>query len=165
MRRKWNVFGNEYRVHVQEVIPMKSRAYRAVDVNRVEPAAWLQGRDEAIVHAGLDVGKKAILCTLRWGGGDFDRPWRARNPTEVVRLAELLSAVGRGRRLVVALEPTGTYGDPLRQALERAGLAGHRGRPKHAADYAGGVGGGPPQHGGQDAAGGAGVSAQGRGGA
>ena len=54
MPRKWNVFGNEYRVHVQEVIPMKSRAYRAVDVNRVEPAAWLQGRDEGIVHAGLD---------------------------------------------------------------------------------------------------------------
>ena len=59
------VFGEEYHVHVQEVIPMKSRAYRAVDVNRVEPAAWLQGRDEAIVHAGLDVGKKSILCTLR----------------------------------------------------------------------------------------------------
>lgn len=52
---------------------MKSKAYRAVDVNRVEAAAWLQERDEAVVHAGLDVGKEAIFCTLRWGAGDFDR--------------------------------------------------------------------------------------------
>jgi hypothetical protein len=29
------VFGEEYRVHVQEVIPMKSKAYRDVDVNRL----------------------------------------------------------------------------------------------------------------------------------
>jgi transposase len=162
MPRKWNVFGNEYRVHVQEVIPMKSRAYRAVDVNRVEPAAWLQGRDEAIVHAGLDVGKKSILCTLRWDGGDFDRPWRARNPTEVVRLAQLLSAVGQGRRLIVALEPTGTYGDPLRQALERAGLAVHRVSPKNASDYAEVFDGVPSQHDGKDAAVVAELSAQGR---
>ena len=52
MPRKWNVaFGKEYRVHVQEVIPMKSKAYRAVDVNRVEPAAWLSEREQAVVHA------------------------------------------------------------------------------------------------------------------
>jgi hypothetical protein len=47
------VFGNEYRVHVQEVIPVKSKAYRAVDVNRIELAGWLEGRDEIVVHAGV----------------------------------------------------------------------------------------------------------------
>jgi len=102
------------------------------------------------------------LCTLRWDGGDFDRPWRARNPTEVVRLAELLSAVGRGRRLIVALEPTGTYGDPLRQALERAGLEVHRVSPKNASDYAEVFDGVPSQHDGKDAAVVAELSAQGR---
>jgi transposase len=153
MPRKWNVvFGNDYRVHVQEVIPMKSRAYRAVDVNRVEPAAWLHERDEAVVHAGLDVGKEAICCTLRWNADDFDRPWRVRNPSDVTRLAELLSAVGQGRRLIVALEPTGTYGDPLRQALAQGGLQVQRVSPKNASDYAEVFDGVPSQHDGKDAA-------------
>src|SRR5450631_1875277 len=121
MPRKWNraVFGKEYRVHIQEVIPMKSKAYRAVEVNRIEAKALLQHRLETVVHAGLDVGKESIFCTLRWSADDFDRPWRVRNPQEVVRLAELLSEVGRGRQLIAAMEPTGTYGDALRQALER----------------------------------------------
>jgi transposase len=156
------VFGNEYRVHVQEVIPVKSKAYRAVDVNRVQLAGWLDGRDEAVVHAGLDVGKESILCTLRWGVDDFDRPWRVRNPFEVARLAELLSAVGRDRRLIVALEPTGTYGDALRQALERACVAVHRVSPKNASDYAEVFDGVPSQHDGKDAAVIAELAAQGR---
>ena len=74
------VFGKGHRVHVQEVIPMKSKAYRAVDVNRVDLAAWLKDRDEGLVHAGLDIGKDEVLSTLRWGPADFDRPWRTRNP-------------------------------------------------------------------------------------
>jgi len=131
---------------------MKSKAYRAVDVKRIEAATWWQGRSAALVHAGLDVGKEAILCTLRWGPGDFERPWRARNPADVVRLAEVLSAVGQGRRLIAALEPTGTYGDPLRQALQRASVDVQRVSPKHAADYAEVFDGVPSQHDGKDAA-------------
>src|SRR5207247_2088391 len=57
------VFGKGHRVHVQEVIPMKSKAYRAVDVNRVDLATWLKDRDEGLVHAGLDVGKDEVLST------------------------------------------------------------------------------------------------------
>jgi transposase len=141
---------------------MKSRAYRAVDVNRVEPAAWLQERGSRVVHAGLDVGKESILCTLRWGVKDFDRPWRVRNPCDVVRLAELLSVVAQGRQLIVALEPTGTYGDALRQALERAHLMVHRVSPKSASDYAEMFDGVPSQHDGKDAGVVAELAAQGR---
>jgi len=141
---------------------MKSKAYRAVDVKRIELRTWLQDRSEMVVHAGLDVGKEAILCTLRWGAADFDRPWRARNPLEVVRLAELLSAVGQGRQLIAALEPTGTYGDPLRQALQRASVCVHRVSPKHAADYAEVFDGVPSQHDGKDAAVVAELAAQGK---
>jgi transposase len=156
------VFGKEYRFHVQEVIPMKSKAYRAVEVNRIDAAVWLQERCEAMVHAGLDVGKDSIFCTLRWGAADFDRPWRARNPSEVARLVELLGEVGRERRLIVALEPTGTYGDALRQALERAGLTVHRVSPKQASDFAEVFDGVPSQHDGKDAAVVAELAAQGR---
>lgn len=141
---------------------MKSRAYRAVDVNRIDVAFLLHERGEAPVHVGLDVGKESILCVLRWSGDDFERPWRVRNPLEVARLAELLGEVARGRRLIVALEPTGTYGDALRQALERAGLSVQRVSPKNASDYAEVFDGVPSQHDGKDAAVIAELAAQGR---
>jgi transposase len=156
------VFGNEYRVHVQEVIPVKSKAYRAVDVNNVQAAVWLRQRQETMVHAGLDVGKEFIFCTLRWGVADFDRPWRVRNPHDLNRLAELLAAIGQERQLIVALEPTGTYGDAARQALERAGLVVHRVSPKMASDYAEVFDGVPSQHDGKDAAVVAELAAQGK---
>jgi hypothetical protein len=141
---------------------MKSRAYRAVDVNRIDLAKCLQGREaKTVVHAGLDIGKETILTTLRWSADLFDRPWRASNPFEVNRLTELLSEVGRGRTLIVALEPTGTYGDALRQALERAGLVVHRVSPKNASDYAEVFDGVPSQHDGKDSAVVADLAAQG----
>jgi transposase len=141
---------------------MKSRAYRAVDVNRIEAGAWLKERGDSAVHVGLDVGKESIFCTLRWNGNDFDRPWLVRNPSGVVRLAELLSSVAQGRRLIVAMEPTGTYGDALRQALDRVGLQVHRVSPKMASDYAEVFDGVPSQHDGKDAGVIAELAAQGR---
>jgi transposase len=141
---------------------MSSRAYRATDVNQIDIVKWLEGRSETLVHAGMDVGKESVFCTLRWGRDDFDRPWRVRNPYDVARLAELLSQVGRGRRLVVALEPTGTYGDALRQALQKAGVEVQRVSPKQASDYAEVFDGVPSQHDGKDAAVIAELAAQGR---
>jgi transposase len=141
---------------------MKSKAYRATDVNRIEVAKLVESHDEAVVHAGLDVGKESILCTLRWGPDDFERPWRARNPFEVAQLAQLLSAVGQGRRLIVAMEPTGTYGEAMRQAAQRAGLEVRRVSPKSASDYAEVFDGVPSQHDGKDAAVIADLAAQGR---
>jgi hypothetical protein len=156
------VFGNEYRVHVQEVIPMKSKAYRAVDVNRVDIEQSLEGRAGVPVHIGFDIGKEMIVCILRWGIGDFDRVWKVRNTADVERVAEVLRVVGRGRSLIAAMEPTGTYGDALRQALERAGVVVHRVSPKQASDYAEVFDGVPSQHDGKDAAVVAELAAQGK---
>jgi transposase len=147
---------------MQKVISMKSKTYRAVDVNQVQLAQLLQRRHETLVHAGLDVGKDSILCVLRWNNHDFERPWRCRNPADLARLAQLLQCVGRDRPLVVAREPTGTYGDALRQALQQAGLGVHRVSPKAAADYAETFDGVPSQHDGKDAAVVAALAAQGR---
>ena len=72
---------------------MKSKAYRAVDVKRVEVASWLEGREEKVVHVGLDVGKESVLCVVRWGLHDFDRPWRVGNPSEASLLASMLAEV------------------------------------------------------------------------
>jgi transposase len=141
---------------------MKSKAYRAVDVKRVEVASWLDGRLESEVFVGLDVGKEAVLCDLRWGQHDFDRPWRVSNPSECGLLADKLAVVAQGRRMIVAMEPTGTYGDALRQALQKVGLEVHRVSPKQASDYAEVFDGVPSQHDGKDAAVIAELAAQGR---
>jgi transposase len=67
-------------------------------------------------------------------------------------LVGLLEALASQRTVTVALEPSGTYGDPLRQALEEAGLAMRRVNPKAAHDYAEVFDGVPSQHDGKDAA-------------
>jgi transposase len=114
------------------------------------------------VHVGLDIGKQDIRVVLRWGPREFERPWQVDNPAQVRLLAERLAQLGQGRSLVVALEPTGTYGDPLRQALRQVGLVVHRVSPKMASDYAEIFDGVPSQHDGKDAAVVAELAAQGR---
>jgi transposase len=141
---------------------MKSKAYRAIAVNQIHLERLLQQRHQALVHAGLDVGKDYILCVLRWDGHDFERPWRCRNPADLACLVQALQRVAQGRQLVVALEPTGTYGDALRLALQQAGLRVHRVSPKAASDYAEIFDGVPSQHDGKDAAIVAELAAQGR---
>jgi transposase len=54
--------------------------------------------------------------------------------------------------MTVAMEPTGTYGDPLRQSLQESGIIPHRVSPKAASDYAEVFDGVPSQHDGKDAA-------------
>jgi len=129
-----------------------SRAYRSRSVKQLRPEEVTKGRGGSGVHVGLDVGKEQIYATLRWGTRDFSRPWKAANPSELGTLVEALCAVGRGRSMVVAMEPTGTYGDALRQSKSDSGLVVHRVSPKASHDYAEIFDGVPSQHDGKDAA-------------
>jgi hypothetical protein len=130
----------------------KSKAYAAVAVNAVVLEVLLQGRAGQAVVVGCDIGKYEILVVLRWGDQDFARPWRVRQPEQLPELVRLLVRLGQGRELVVALEPSGTYGEALRQALHDAGVAVRRVSPKAAHDYAEIFDGTPSQHDGKDAA-------------
>src|SRR5271170_3527613 len=131
---------------------MRKKAYSSVAVKDVLLDPLLRGRDGAPVDVGLDVGKHRLLVMLRWGAGDLDKPWRVANPTELTRLRDLLVALARGRTLRIGLEPTGTYGDPLRQLLADAGLTVWRVGTKATHDYAEVFDGVPSQHDGKDAA-------------
>jgi transposase len=126
------------------------KAYRATDVNRVDWSQVAACPDGARV--GLDVGKFEVRGVLRWSNGTFERPWRARNPEQIGELVSGLVQLSEGRELIVAMEPTGTYGDALRQCLGDAGLTVHRVSPKAACDYAEVFDGVPSQHDGKDAA-------------
>lgn len=131
---------------------MRSRAYGSVAVNQVDVAKLVESRPGQDAVVGLDIGKHRLMSVCRWAAGQFERPWRVVNPLEIPVLVERLKQLGQGRRLVVALEPSGTYGDALRQALHDAGIAVQRISPKAAHDYAEVFDGVPSQHDGKDAA-------------
>jgi transposase len=131
---------------------MSKKAYAATRVNYVEVTKLLVGRDGVAATVGIDVGKYELLAVCRWADGQFTRPWRVQNPNELGALVALLQQVRADRPLVVALEPSGTYGDALRQALADSGFVVHRVGTKAAHDYAEVFDGVPSQHDGKDAA-------------
>ena len=131
---------------------MKSKAYRGTDVNRIDLRTLSQGHEGQSLVVGLDIGKFRLAAVARWSDGGFERPWLVDNPAQVPQLVRLLVQGAGQRSLTVALEPSGTYGDPLRQALQDAGLAVQRVSPKAAHDYAEVFDGVPSQHDGKDAA-------------
>jgi transposase len=131
---------------------MRRRAYGGTGVNHVDLLRLVQGKDALDVAVGIDVGKHKLFAVCRWADGKFERPWRVTNPSEIAELVTLLQRVGAGRKLVVAMESSGTYGDALRQALADAGIELQRVGTKAAHDYAEVFNGVPSQHDGKDAA-------------
>src|SRR5262245_16388140 len=110
------------RTRVQEVIPMKSKAYRATAVNRVDARQVRRGHAGQALTVGLDIGKYRVLAVARWPDAQFERPWLVANPEQLPDLLALLRQLRQNHAVTVALEPSGTYGDPLRQAVTDAGL-------------------------------------------
>ncbi len=137
---------------VLEVIPMKSKAYRGTAVNRVPASQLGLGRDGEPVIVGIDVGKYQCTAVARWADGAFERPWDIANPEQIPVLVALLGQLGQRHGVTVALEPSGTYGDALRQALGDTGIEVRRVSPKAAHDYAEVCDGVPSQHDHKDAA-------------
>src|SRR5581483_2596608 len=137
---------------MQEVIPMRRRAYGAIPVNQVDLDKLLQGRDGVPLILGTDIGKFSLLVVCRWADGSFERPWRLANPADLPTLLALLARLRQDRQLTVAMESSGTYGDALRQALADQSLPLLRVSGKAAHDYAEVFDGVPSQHDGKDAA-------------
>ena len=107
---------------------MISKAYRATRVNQVDWDRLARGHEGLDITLGIDVGKHDLWPVVRWADGQFERPWRVKNPVEIPTLVALIQRMNVGRKLVVALESSGTYGDALRQALADAQIAGDAGQ-------------------------------------
>jgi hypothetical protein len=138
---------------------MKRRACRATDVKDVQLEEVLKRAPAGAVTVGADIGKEAIYGVLRFSDGTFQRPWKAENPEEVATLVGVLRALSGQRELIVAMEATGSYGEPLRSELAEAGLTVHGVGGKAAHDYVEVFDGVPSQHDGKDAAVTAGLAA------
>ncbi len=96
--------------------------YRATAVKDVDLGRGMGGREGQGAVVGFDVGKRRLLAVVRWEDGRFERPRLVENPGEVPVLVGLLKHQSAGRGLRLAMEPTRTYGEALRQALSNAGL-------------------------------------------
>ena len=131
---------------------MVSKAYRATRVNDVDWDRLAHGKEGLGITLGVDIGKHDLWPVVRWDSGGFERPWRVKNPDQVPTLTALIQRMSTGRKLVVALESSGTYGDALRQALSDAKIAVSRVSNKASHDYAEIFDGVPSQHDGKDAA-------------
>lgn len=137
----------------QEVIPMQTkRSYRAKEINVVSVSSIVADREGCRGSVGIDVGKDDLFVMLRWEDGKFAGPWHAQNTTGIRGIVEFLVLLARGRKLIVAMEPTGTYGDALRYALTQGGLNVHQVKGKASHDYAEILDGVPSQHDRKDAA-------------
>ena len=131
---------------------MLSKAYSARDVKEVDVTALGQSYAGQDLWVGLDVGKYELKAVVHGSQGRFERPWNVLNPAQVQVLIGHLQTLSVGRKLRIAMEPSGTYGDALRQAAADAGLEVHRVPTKIAHDYAEVFDGVPSQHDGKDAA-------------
>ena len=131
---------------------MRKNAYRATAVKSVQVTEVISQLSEGAAVMGLDIGKHAVFAVIRDAAGNFQRPWRVRHPQDVHELVKRAEAISRERPLLIALESTGTYGDPLRQALTNAGLQVHRVGSKATSDYKEIFDGVPSAHDGKDAA-------------
>lgn len=131
---------------------MSRKAYRATSVNDVNWEQIARGREGLGVTLGVDIGKFDVLAVCRWADGRFERPWRVKNPHEIPALVALAKQIQTDRKLVVAMESSGTYGDVLRQALGDKRIETQRVGGKASHDYAEIFDGVPSQHDGKDAA-------------
>lgn len=131
---------------------MISKAYRATRVHQVDWDRLARGHEGWDMTLGIDVGKHDLWPVVRWADGQFERPWRVKNPLEIPTLIALIQRMNPGRKRVVALESSGTYGDALRPALADAQIAVVRVSNKASHDYAEVFDGVPSQHDGKDAA-------------
>lgn len=138
---------------MQEVIPVKHRSpYSLVDVNDVSIPSILERRRGHPAVIGVDVAKGELIACLVAADRSFDRPWRIKSPGQVRLLVAKLLELGGHCPLVVAMESSGTYGDPFRQALADAGVEVQRVSAKAVKDYSETFDGVPSQHDGKDAA-------------
>ena len=112
---------------------MKKKAYRATDIKKIniEQLVLTFGEERAVF--GIDVAKtdfysslmdekRKVLTTIKW-----------KHPEETERFVSLVKQFPSAETV---LEPSGTYGDPLRHLLEKSELPVYRVSPKRSHDAA-----------------------------
>lgn len=103
----------------------RKRTYHAVPVEQVRLEDVLPMVLTLGCVVALDVAKEKFVAALATATGEIVRLVRFKHPTETTKFLELVTALQAGigpMQLKVAMEPTGTYGDAIRDQLVKAGV-------------------------------------------
>lgn len=125
---------------------MRKRIYRSTPVNELDIPRLAEAVRGRRVVIGVDVAKRDFkAAVLEPGqGGLATLSWRA--PEQVSTFTRFVAELGKVAEVEVALEPTGTYGDPLRTMLIALGVPVFKVSAKHSHDAAELYDGVPSQH-------------------
>lgn len=117
---------------------IKKRTYRAVEVESFEVGALLGSLSVGTeVVVGLDVAKRKFVAVLASGAGEPFEIIRFEHPVNTFRFLDVLTRIrDAGLRVVVVMEPTGTYGDSIRHQLALRSIPVRRVSTKHVSDCA-----------------------------
>jgi transposase len=131
---------------------MRKRFYSARLLSAKEADQLVSEAGNAGIVMGVDVAKHELMLMLRRPDARFFGPYRIVNPHQIGQVIELLRRLQSRGPIRIAMEPSGTYGDALRQALADAHVELQRVESKWSWDYAELFDGVPSQHDGKDAA-------------
>jgi transposase len=119
-----------------EVIPMSKHKYRATKIQGIDhtklPAELGDGR----VIVAIDVAKEDFYAAIVGENGQTHQILKWVHPAESRAFLGLVELLGGPKRVEVVMEPSGSYGDAIRAALDRAGVAVFRVNPKRVHDAA-----------------------------
>jgi transposase len=112
---------------------MKKRSMSVIEIKRFDRERFRQPWTDDRLIVGLDVAKRVQYVCMSDASGLPQARVSWRMPDELFAFVSLLSSMGTDR-VEVVMEPSGTYGDAIRFALEGAGIAVFRMSPKRVFD-------------------------------
>ena len=126
---------------------MAKHNYRCITIQKINVAELAESVRGAEVVVGIDVAKHRFVAVISTERRDlnFFVSWEA--PTSTRAFVELVLALkDTSSKLSVAMEPTGTYGDPLRALLLCEDVPVYRVSPKRVHDASEDFDGVPSSH-------------------
>lgn len=111
---------------------MGKRTWKTIDFQQVDWPAVSEQAGRVVV--AIDAAKHDFVATLMDGDRAVQALFRWRHPQHTRAVVERIA--GLDAPVEAVIEPTGTYGDPVRHHLQQAGVAVYRMPAKRVADAA-----------------------------
>ena len=112
---------------------MRKKAYRAIDVKKINIDQLLSKANGERIVFGIDVAKEKEYCSLMNEKREVLTTIKWNHPTNTL---EFINLVKKFPKAETVMEPSGSYGDPIRYMLEQSEIPVFRVSPKRSHDAA-----------------------------